>query len=133
MVAVGAANPPEHDEENVNQLLYATYSLAAAMVCADGYIDHNEINVAEGIGYQMFEDFDPVEFRAYCNNPKDIPEPVELSNAMREALEQEDREMIMRYLQEISKADGNVSHQEIALMQRISHGLGVSYPVPDPV
>ncbi len=130
MIALGVANPPEDDEDNVNQLLHATYSLAAAVVCADGVVDQGEINTAEGIGRHMFEDFDPVEFRYYCNNPTEIPDHIELSKAMNEPLDPDDKVMIMRYLQEISKADGEVSQEEIDLMIPIAQGLGLQYPVP---
>src|SRR5690606_38119773 len=53
MVAYGVAKPPEEAERN--HLLHATYSLAAAMVAADGEIDIGEIAVAESIGQKLFE------------------------------------------------------------------------------
>lgn len=130
MFAIGVAQPPKEGEENVNQLLYATYSLAAAIVCADGVVDQGEISTAEGIGRHMFEDFDPVEFRYYCNNPSEIPDHIELAKAMNEPLDQDDKIMIMRYLQEIAQADGQVSQEEIDLMVPIAQGLGLVYPVP---
>ena len=124
MVALGAAQPP--DESDTNQLLHATYSLAAAMVGADGEIDPNEIAVAEGIGQKLFEDFDSVEFREYCNDPEQIPDVAELSEAMREVLEDEHKDLVIQYLRAISEADGNVSKEEKLLLQNIAAGLGVT-------
>jgi len=124
VVALGAAQPP--DESDTNQLLHATYSLAAAMVGADGEIDPNEIAVAEGIGQKLFEDFDSVEFREYCNDPDQIPDVAELSKAMREVLEDEHKDLIIQYLRAISEADGNVSKEEVLLLQNIAAGLGIT-------
>ena len=123
MVAYGVAKPPEESE--TNQLLHATYSLAAAMVGADGEIDPGEIAVAEGIGQQLFEDFDSVEFREYCNSPEQIPDVVELSKALSEVLEDEHKAVVINYLRAISEADGNVSEEEESLLKSIASGLGV--------
>jgi tellurite resistance protein len=124
MVALGAAQPP--DESDTNQLLHATYSLAAAMVGADGEIDPNEIAVAEGIGQKLFEDFDSVEFREYCNDPEQIPDVAALLEAMREVLEDEHKDLVIQYLRAISEADGNVSKEEELLLQNIAAGLGIT-------
>ncbi len=83
MVAYGIAKPP--DETKRNHLLHATYSLAAAIVGTDGQIDAHEIAVAEAIGQKLFDDFDSVEFREYCNHPERIVDVAKLSEAMRES------------------------------------------------
>lgn len=129
MVAYGVAKPPEETEQN--QLLHATYSLAAAMVGADGHIDPDEIAVAEAIGQKLFEDFDSVEFRDYCNNPEQIPDVVRLSEAMSEVLEDEQKELVVKYLRAISEADGNLSEDEEALLKRVAAGLGISHEADD--
>lgn len=123
MVAYGVAQPPEENERN--QLLHATYSLAAAMVGADGKIDTDEIAVAEGIGQKLFEDFDSVEFREYCNDSEQIRDVVELSKEMGEVLEDEHKDLVIKYLSAISEADGNVSEEEKLLLQSIASSLGV--------
>ena len=124
MVAYGVAQPP--DERERNQLLHATYSLAAAMVGADGQIDPGEIAVAETIGQKLFEDFDSVEFREYCNDPEQIPDVVKLAEAMSEVLEDEHKNLVIKYLRAISEADGNVSEDEELLLQKIAAELGVA-------
>lgn len=128
MVAFGVANPPEENE--TNQLLHATYSLAAAMVAADGKIEQDEIIVAEGIGQKLFEDFDSVEFREYCNDPEQIPDVIELSKLMCEVLEDEHKGLIIEYLKAISEADGDVSEEETSLLNTVSSGLGVELSEP---
>lgn len=122
MVAYGVAQPPE--EKETNQLLHATYSLAAAMVSADGQIDPDEIATAEGIGKKLFEDFDSVEFREYCNIPEQIPDIVNLSEALNDVLTDEHKGMVINYLRAISEADGDVSKEEELLLQRVTSGLG---------
>jgi tellurite resistance protein len=125
MVAYGVAKPPEKTEQN--QLLHATYSLAAAMVGADGKIDAQEIAVAEAIGQKLFEDFDSVEFREYCNKPEQILDVVRLSESMREVLKDEHKELVIMYLRAISEADGNLSEDEEALLRKVAVGLGISH------
>lgn len=123
MVAYGVVAPPEENKQN--QLLHATYSLAAAMVGADGKIDPDEIAVAEGIGQKLFEDFDSVEFREYCNNPQQIPDVVKLSEVLGEVLEDDYKKLIIKYLRAISEADGDVSEEEQILLHRVASSLGL--------
>ncbi len=124
MVACGFANPPEKAERN--HLLHATYSLAAAMIAVDGKLDRDEVAVAEGIGQHLFEEFDSVEFREYCNNHEQIPDVAKLSEAMSEVLEDEHKDLIINYLRAISEADGNVSEEQKLVLQKIAGGLGIS-------
>ncbi|ABQ54203.1 M48 family metalloprotease [Legionella pneumophila] len=124
MIAYGVASPPKEAERN--HLLHATYSLAAAMISADGRVDLGEVAVAEGIGKKLFEDFDSIEFREYCNNPEQIPDVVQLSEAMKEILEDEHKYLIIQYLKAISETDGSVSKDEELLLQKVASGLGIS-------
>ena len=93
------------------------------MVGADGRIDTNEIIVAEGIGKKLFEDFDSVEFREYCNNADQMSDVVKLSEALGGALEDEHKDLITNYLRDIAEADGEVSKEEELLLQQISTAL----------
>ena len=77
------------------------------------------------MGQQLFEDFDSVEFREYCNDSELIPDVVQLSESLGEVLEDEHKELIMNYLRDISEVDGNVSGDEEMLLQKISTGLRV--------
>ena len=124
MVAYGVAKPPEETERN--NLLHATYSLAASIVCADGKIDVQEIAAAEAIGQKLFEDFDSIEFREYCNRPEQVADVASLSEALREVLEEEHKDLILKYLRTISEADGNLSADEEALLKQIAAGFGMN-------
>ncbi len=125
MVAFGAAKLPEETERN--HLLHATYSLVAAVVGADGTMDAQEIEVAETIGKKLFEDFDSVEFREYCNRSEQVPDVTKLSAAMSKVLEDEHKELILKYLRAVSEADGNVSADEEALLKQVADGFNVTY------
>jgi hypothetical protein len=70
VIALGYVVLPEDDDDSRDPLLNCVYSLAAAMVAADGKIAKNEIAIAEGIGRKLFPDFDSVDFRACCNDVK---------------------------------------------------------------
>ncbi|HAU0790194.1 TPA: M48 family metalloprotease [Legionella pneumophila] len=124
MVAYGIAKPPEEAEQNI--LLHAIYSLGAAMVVADGKIDIDEVMVAEGIGQKLFDDFDSVEFREYCNNPDKITDVILLTEGLRELLEDEGKNLVIKYLRTISIANGNISKDEELLLEKIAAGLGVA-------
>ena len=124
MVALGFAQPSEENEQN--QLLHATYSLAAAMVGVDGRIEPSEIVVAESIGQKLFEDFDSVEFREYCNDHGQIQDIVKLSEVLSGVLENNQKDLVIKYLRAISEADGNVSEDEELLLQKVAIGLGVA-------
>jgi Zn-dependent protease with chaperone function/uncharacterized tellurite resistance protein B-like protein len=117
MVALGVARPPEEQERN--PLLNAMYSMAAAMVGADGKIESDEIAVAEGIGRQMFSEFDSTEFREYCNSLTEIANPVELAELLSDALNHEQKSVIIEYLRAIAESDGDVSPEEQKLLDDI--------------
>ena len=117
MVALGVARPPEEQERN--PLLNAMYSMAAAMVGADGKIESDEIAVAEGIGRQMFSEFDSTEFREYCNSLTEIANPVELAELLSDALNHEQKSVIIEYLRAIAESDGDISPEEQKLLDDI--------------
>jgi|TARA_Y100000310_G_scaffold341149_3_gene439365 uncharacterized tellurite resistance protein B-like protein len=110
----------------INQFLHATYSLAAAMVCADGKIDPDEIVVAERIGKDLFGEFDSAEFRGYCVNPGQVADIELLAKALGAVLADEDKVLIMNYLHAISEADGDVCREEELLLQKVSRSWNVA-------
>jgi len=125
MVALGLVQVPDEDEQQENYLLRATYALAAAMVGADGRIESEEIATAEGIGSQLFEDFDSVEFREVCNNLAETPDIQALSELLANVLEDEHKTLILRYLKAIAEADDDVSSEELTLLEEVSSTLRV--------
>lgn len=71
-IAVGWAEVPE--EEKVSEIANIVYSMAAAMIGADGKLENDEIRVAEELGAQLLEDFDRVDFRNFVDNLDKIPD-----------------------------------------------------------
>ncbi|MCA9421694.1 MAG: M48 family metalloprotease [Nitrospira sp.] len=128
MMAYGVAQLPKESERNqlVYESVHATYSLAAALISANGRIDPAEIRVAEAIGATLFKDFDSVEFRKFCHAPTQISDAVQFSKILGQTLKDEDKEAFIKYLRAISEADGHVSEDEELLLQKISTGLGMT-------
>lgn len=124
LVAIGLVPPPDDEKQKTNYLLHATYHLAAAMVAADGRIVPEEITVAEDIGSRMFETFDRIEFRECCNHPDELPDPVRTAEFMNGTLSPDQKQTIMRYLNAIAAADGEVADSEFDLLCRVADQLG---------
>ena len=120
MMALGYVASPGEDDGQEDYLLKATYCLAAAMVAADGKIEPEEIAVAEAIGAQLFEAFDATDFREYCNHPEDFPDAANVAAVLNDALEDEGKVLILRYLREISQSDADVDARETQLLAQIA-------------
>jgi len=119
MVALGAVEPPEEEEDEDEEtitFLNAMYSLAAAMIGDDGKILQSEIEVAETIAAIMFSEFDPVEFRSYCNNLSDLPAFTDVIDILGPALNVDQKDAIYGYLNEIALADGELTNDEKELL-----------------
>jgi Zn-dependent protease with chaperone function/uncharacterized tellurite resistance protein B-like protein len=125
LAAMGIVGAAAGGEQQADYLLQATYHLAAAMVAADGHIEPEEITVAERIGGRMFEQFDPIDFRDCCNHPGELPDPVSTSEYLNGTLSQDQKETVLRYLNAIAAADGEVADSEFDLLGRIADALGV--------
>ena len=128
MVALGHVDIPdeEDDEEEPNYMLRSSYLLAAAMVTADGKIEPAEITMAEGIGKQLFgEEFDSADFRQICNHPNDMPEVGKVIEIVNDALEEDGKILILRYLKAISEADEGVDKNEADLLAQVAEGWGI--------
>ena len=104
-------------------MIHATYSLAAAMLRSDGGVDPLERQTAETIGLELFEDFDPTEFREHCDNPRERLSAVQLSEAIRARLPEENRKRIFKYLCAVALANGEIATDETALLGRIADGV----------
>lgn len=132
MVALGLVSLPDEDEDEQNYLLRTAYSLAAAVVGADGRIEPPEIAIAEGVGSRLFEDFDPVEFRETCNNLNEIPNIEQLSEFLAEILEPDQKSLVLQYLKAIAQADGEISSEEQAVLNRIAAALRIPLDADHP-
>ena len=107
-------------------LVQIAYSLAASMIAADKKILPEEIAIASDIGARLFENFDAAEFRKTVDNHKSLPEPAELACLLREALSEESRVLIYRYLLAIAQADEEVSEEEGTLLTLVASKLGLT-------
>lgn len=125
MVALGAVHLPDEEEAQVNYILRASYMLVAAMVAADGRILPEEIKLAERIGCQLFDDFDTVEFREYCDHHEDLPEADEVVEILNDVLSSEQKEEIFNYLSAITEADSDLSIEEATLLRKVASGFGL--------
>jgi Zn-dependent protease with chaperone function len=130
MVALGHVDIPDEDddddEEEPNYMLRCSYFLAAAMVTADGKIEPAEITMAEGIGKQLFgEDFDSADFRQICNHPDDMPEVGKVIEIVNNALEEDGKILILKYLKAISESDEGVDVSEADLLAQIAEGWDI--------
>ena len=120
MFALGAATPLDEDEEdNSEAFLNAIYSLAAAMVGADGKIEQSEIQVAETIGKRLIENFDGVDFRAYCSNLGEIPDFKHIVGLMNDVLSDKWKMAIYNYLREIAFSDEEIADEEKELLVHV--------------
>jgi len=104
-------------------LLHTTYSLASAIVVAGGKIDAGEIAAAESIGQELFDDFDSIEFREYCERAEEIADVGELAEALSVELDDEHKELILKYLRAICEADGSFSAEQEIVLKQIQEGL----------
>ncbi|MDH3231273.1 MAG: M48 family metalloprotease [Alphaproteobacteria bacterium] len=125
LAAMGVVAAADGEQQQTDYLLHATYHLAAAMVAADGHVEPEEIAVAERIGGRMFDDFDPIDFRDCCNHPDELPDPVSTSGFLNGTLSQDQKVTVMRYLNAIAAADGEVADSEFDLLGRIADALGI--------
>ena len=91
----------------------------------DGKLDPKEIAVAETIGQNLISEFDSVDFRETCNL-NDLPKFVDLVDLLKDVLDQEMKDILYKYLEEIAKADGTVSPGEQVLLKQLSIGFGVA-------
>ena len=122
-VTLGQVVVPKEAQQN--QFLNIIYLMAAAMASADGKIDPEEIGMAEAIGEKLISEFDSVDFREACKSG-DLPDFVDLVDLLKDVLDQEMKDLLYRYLEEIAKADGLVSPAERKLLAELSSGFGVA-------
>ncbi|MCI0434374.1 MAG: TerB family tellurite resistance protein [Gemmatimonadetes bacterium] len=99
------------------------YSLAAALIAADGKVDAKETEMAEAMGPQIFAGFDPVRFREVCAAPQNLPPADRLAALLRTTLSVEQKDMLFDYLVAIAHADSEVAEQETAQLNAVAAGL----------
>ncbi len=101
------------------------YSLAAAMIAADGRILPDEVDAAIRIGREIFDRFDAGEFRSVVATHAELPEPAELASILKTILTEEGKTKVYRYLLAIASADQEIAPQERSLLKSVAGNLGV--------
>jgi len=120
-IKLGHAELPEDTETESASYLNAIYTLAAGMVCADGKVLPEEINEAEAIGKSLFENFDSVDFRAFCNNFDEIPHFDEVVDIFGKSLDSDQKKIIYDYLKKIALSDDDFDETEQKLLENLSN------------
>ncbi|MFY0532566.1 TerB family tellurite resistance protein [Nannocystis pusilla] len=112
-------------------IVHIAYGLAAAMIAADGKIEREEVSTAIRVGANLFEDFEADALLRLLQRPKDLPDPVDLAGVLAQVLDEPQKLAVYRYLEAIAGADGEVSADEAALLQRV-HSASPSTPSSPP-
>jgi Zn-dependent protease with chaperone function len=86
---------------------------AAVMVCADGKVEAEEIEIAESLGASLVNDFNALEFRELCHSPQELPSTSELGASISESFKDSDTiEQLRNYLIAIAESDGQIDSNE---------------------
>tara|TARA_B100000780_G_C21103895_1_gene445611 strand:- start:140 stop:1822 length:1683 start_codon:yes stop_codon:yes gene_type:complete len=117
MVESGYAVVPE-DSGETDTLANTLYIMAAGMVGVDGKLEQEEIAVAEQIGAQLIDTFDPTDFREYVNNLDVIPNILEVAKEL-SSLDEDAKKLIYSYLEDIANADGDLAVEELNLLNQL--------------
>lgn len=118
LTALGLPEKPE--VLDVNRVGYA---LAASMILADGKVEESELVAAEKAGDEVFGDFDEAALRMIVEHGTDLPPVEDLAAILRDQLDNDEKEKIMRYLTEIALADGHVAPEEKRMLEQVAVGL----------
>ena len=119
VIALGLATIPENiDDTNLNYLSLI-YTLVATMIGADGKIDPDEIITSEKIGKKLFDGFDSVEFRNYCDDLDSLPEINNVVDLLGPSLNEADKNNIYEYLNNIANADNDLANEEKEILSLV--------------
>lgn len=116
LAALGVVNIPE--EVNDDGLANVIYSMAAAMIGADGKLEIDEVQVAEDMGIKILPDFDRVEFRRFIDNLEEIPKLERVAEACKD-FSDENKQIIYNYLEKIAYADDDLADDEKKILDNL--------------
>jgi len=114
-VSLGVVIPEKGNESGAEVIIY---SLAAAMIGADGRIENDEVRVAEELGAKLLEDFDRVDFRIYVDNLEKIPDFIKVAESCI-GWEHETKLMIYKFLKEIADSDDDFDKKEQEMLIKL--------------
>ena len=94
---------------------------AAVMVCADGKVEPEEIEIAETLGVGLITEFSPLEFRELCHDPQNLPSTIELGDSITESFkDSETIDLLRTYLIAIAESDGEIDASEQLFIDSIA-------------
>lgn len=118
MEAAGISEPPVLP-------VRIAYGLAAALICADGSIDNQEIDTAVSIGQQVFSEFDRDEFLGVVAAHRDLPGPADLAQVLRGIVDARTKEAVYRFLVAVASADNQVVPEERSMLRAVADNFGI--------
>ena len=118
MISLGYAVLPEEEKEQKSRIEHYIYSMAAAMIGADGKIEQEEIASAEKLGAQLVNNFDNTDFRVFINNLDKIPNILDLAKELN-ALDENNKKIIFEYINAIASSDGDIAQEELRILDKL--------------
>lgn len=112
-------------KQREDSFLNIVYGLAAAMVAADGEIDHAEIEMAERLGARLIPNFDNDDFMKIVRGYAQLPRFNDMVDAVAPLLPMEAKVEIFDYLQAIATSDGQISPDERHFIHHVEMKFGL--------
>ncbi|MEC9369595.1 MAG: TerB family tellurite resistance protein, partial [Pseudomonadota bacterium] len=84
-----------------------------------------EIATATRIGQTLFSGFSERDFRTVLAAHRELPGPEELAALLKQALPEDGRAAVYRYLVAIASADGEMAGEEQTLLALVAGKLGL--------
>lgn len=103
--------------------LQVSYSLAVAMIAADGKIDPREVQWAVYLGQQWLPGFDPAALNRALADHRKLPDVNALALLLRSVLDDNGKLTVYRYLEAIAHADGQIEPTEQAILAAVGAAL----------
>ncbi len=103
-------------------------ALAASLVAADGVIEKREKEVAVRLGSEIFGGFSGLTFETLLHDITELPPAFELAATLRQFLDEDGAQDVMRYLVAIANADDRVVEVERQELEGVAKALETSVP-----
>ena len=102
------------------------YGLATAMIMADGKVEESEIGAAVECGRRLADNFDEAAFRRTIEHHADLPPLGEYARILGQALDTEQKKMMVLYLTMIAVADDDFDDSEKEVLASVGAGMGMT-------
>ncbi len=112
--------PAPGESVDIPQILY---TMASAMISADGKIEQSEIDAADAIGRAILPEFDSEAFKQCITRFKSLPDIEQNARLLGNVLGDEGRHLVVAYLYQIALADGEVHKKEKNLLGKVATAI----------